>query len=116
MGRSIELNGVAFEVVGIMSDSFRFPATAEIWVPMAIDPAHENRGNHVISTVGRLRPGVTLAQAESEIKSMAAGLGKTFPQSNDGWSVRMASFYDWIVPEEIRPRSLFYWEQWDWCC
>ena len=102
VGRSIELNGVAFEVVGIMSDSFRFPATAEIWVPMAIDPAHENRGNHVISTVGRLRPGVTLAQAESEIKSMAAGLGKTFPQSNDGWSARMASFYDWIVPEEIR--------------
>jgi len=102
VGRSIELNGVAFEVVGIMSDSFRFPATAEIWVPMSIDRARENRGNHVITAVARLRPGVTFAQAESEMKSIAAGLGKTFPQSNEGWSVRMATFYDWIVPSEIR--------------
>jgi putative ABC transport system permease protein len=102
VGRSIELNGVAFEVVGILADSFRFPATAEIWVPMPIDPAHENRGNHVITTVARLRPGVTFAQADSEMKTIAANLGKTFPQSNEGWSVRMATFYDWIVPSEIR--------------
>lgn len=102
VGRSIELNGAASEVVGILPDSFRFPPTAEIWAPMPIDAAHENRGNHVVTTVGRLRPGVTLAQAESEMKTIAAGLGNTFPQSNEGWSVRMATFYDWIVPEEIR--------------
>jgi len=36
------------------------------------------------------------------LKTIAAGLGKTFPQSNEGWSVRAATFYDWIVPSEIR--------------
>jgi putative ABC transport system permease protein len=102
VGRSIELNGAAFEVVGILPDSFRLPPTAEVWLPMIVDPAHENRGNHVISTVARLRSGATFAQAESDLKTIAAGLGRTFPQSNEGWSVRVATFYDWIVPSEIR--------------
>jgi putative ABC transport system permease protein len=102
VGRSIELNGTAFEVVGILPDSFRLPSAAEIWIPMIIDPAHENRGNHVISTVARLRPGATFAQAVSDLKTIAAGLGRTFPESNEGWNVRVATFYDWIVPSEIR--------------
>jgi putative ABC transport system permease protein len=102
VGRSIELNGTAFEVVGILPDSFRLGPTAEIWLPMIIDPAHENRGNHVISTVARLQPGATFSQAASDLKTIAAGLGRTFPESNEGWSVRVATFYDWIVPSEIR--------------
>jgi putative ABC transport system permease protein len=102
VGRSIELNGVGFEVVGILPDAFRLPSTAEIWLPMTIDPAQENRGNHVISTVARLQPGATFAQAVSDLKTIAAGLARTFPESNEGWSVRVVTFYDWIVPSEIR--------------
>jgi putative ABC transport system permease protein len=102
VGRSIELNGTLRQVVGIAPPALQFPTNAEIWVPMRIDLARENRGNHVISVIGRLRDRVTLAQADSQLKAIAAAMEQTYPGSNVGWSVRMAPFYEWIVPERIR--------------
>ena len=102
VGRSVELNGVSTKIVGVMPPEFQFPQNAEIWVPMSINLKYENRGDHRISAIARLKPGVTLAQADAEMKSIAAGLEKVFPESNQGWSVRTAKFYDWLVPPETR--------------
>jgi putative ABC transport system permease protein len=102
IGRQIELNGISAQVVGVVPASFRFPPNAEIWAPMPIDLARESRGDHRITPVGRLKPGVTLAQADAELKSIAAGLENAFPDSNKGWTTRTAKFYDWLVPEQTR--------------
>jgi putative ABC transport system permease protein len=102
VGRSVDLNGVAMKIVGVVSPEFQFPQNAQVWVPMVMDLAHQDRGDHRISAIARLKPGVTLAQADTEMKSIAATLEKIYPASNQGWSVRTAKFYDWIVPEEIR--------------
>ena len=102
VGRPVELNGVPMKIVGVLPPEFRFPENAQIWIPMSIDLAHENRGNHMISAIARLKPGVTLAQADAEMKSIAGTLEKTYPGSNQGWSIRTAKFYDWIVPPETR--------------
>jgi len=102
VGRFIELNGAPRQVVGIAPAALQFPRNAEIWVPMRIDLAHEDRSNHMIEVIARLRSGVTPAQADSQLKTVAAAMEQTYPATNAGWTVRMEPFYEWIVPERIR--------------
>jgi putative ABC transport system permease protein len=85
VGRTIHLNGESFTVVGIMPASFRFPVDKPqnfLWTTVAVDNALKNRGSHSISVMGRLRSGVTVAQADQEMKSIAARLAKQYPDSN----------------------------------
>jgi putative ABC transport system permease protein len=86
VGRAIHLNGETFTVVGIMPASFRFPVDKpqnSFWTTLAVDSdTLKNRGSHSISVVGRLRSGVTVAQADQEMKSIAARLAKQYPDSN----------------------------------
>jgi predicted permease len=72
VGRSIEVNAVATEVVGVMPPGFDIAdAGVEAWVPVRLDPANrQNRGSHFLYLVGRLRPGVTLEQARSELGNL----------------------------------------------
>ncbi len=73
VGRAVRLNGESFTVVGVMPPGFGFPARAEIWTPLQIDPASTERANY-LEVVGRLRSGVSAAAASAE----ATVLGKRF--------------------------------------
>jgi predicted permease len=73
LGRDIRIGGNPCYVIGVMPPGFDFPpgelAPAELWLPLQIDSAAPGgRGSHFLSLVGRLRPGVTLAQAQSEMQ------------------------------------------------
>ena len=70
-------------------------------VPLAADLTQENRGNHMMSVVGRLRHGVTLEQAQQEMNAVAHRLGQTYAEDQD-WGVTLATFYDWMIPPEVR--------------
>ena len=68
VGKTIQVDGTAREVVGIMAPDFHFPdAATELWVPMGIDRAHLNTGSFNRNAIGRLRPGVTTRAAEAEM-------------------------------------------------
>jgi predicted permease len=90
LGRTIQLSGETFTVIGVMPSSFRFPITAPktgIWTTMAVDDTPtgdgiKNRGSHFLSATGRLKPGVTVAQADEDIKAIAAQLTKQYPNTN----------------------------------
>ena len=109
LNRTIQLNGESYTVIGVMPPGFQFPALREIWVPLVLDPAKEpwraDRTNRNLSVFARLKPGVTLEQANAEMAVLAQRLETQYPKSNTGWGVRLRSFYDWVVPEEVR-RSL----------
>ena len=109
LNRPIQLNGESYTIVGVMPPGFQFPALREIWVPLVLDPAKEpwraDRTNRNLSVFARLKPGVTLEQANAEMAVLAQRLETQYPKSNTGWGVRLRSFYDWVVPEEVR-RSL----------
>jgi predicted permease len=80
IGKTIQVDGKAHEVVGIMPADFHFPdATTELWLPMAIDRAHLNTGSFNRDAIARLRPGVTIRAAEMEMTPLLARLPDDMP-------------------------------------
>src|SRR5207237_10298063 len=73
VGKTLRLDDKTYTVVGVMPDDFDFPLnSSEIWVPLAFDQKDEkNRGNHSFQVVGLLRPGVSIAQADSAVHAAA---------------------------------------------
>ena len=114
IGQTVPLNGERYEIVGVVPDTFRdvgrsrvsSAASPQIFVPLTIDAARENRGNRVMRVVGRLRPGVSIEQARDDMRGIAAAISGEFPATNTGWSVRVDSVYDSMLDEGVRP-SLF---------
>jgi putative ABC transport system permease protein len=65
IGRTLKLNGVSHTIIGIVPASTRFPGNIRLWVPMAGDPAQT--GSYRYEGIGRLKPGVTAADAEKDL-------------------------------------------------
>jgi putative ABC transport system permease protein len=103
VNKTVALNDLQYTVIGVLPRGFRW-GTADLFTPLAPNPA-QSRSDHRLSVVGRLKPGVTLDQATAEMVGIAAQLERQYPDSNGGYTVRLRSFYDWLVPEESR-RSL----------
>ena len=92
LGRSIKLSGDSYTVIGVMPASFRFPVTASengIWTTLAVDDdptdphsLTKTRGAHLLDTIGRMKPGVTVAQVDQDLKNIAVNLAKQYPNSN----------------------------------
>ena len=98
VGRTIVLDEVPHTVIGIVPE-FHW-GEFEVFVPLRADP-QANRGDHRLGVYARLKPGVTLEQADAELTGIAARLAGQYP-SNEGWTVTLAGFFDWAVPEESR--------------
>ena len=82
IGRSIELEGVSREVVGVMPADFQFPSTkTQIWIPLHSDPRSVPTywAGDFMPVIGRLRPEATLQQAHAEIRLFQAHVGALFP-------------------------------------
>jgi putative ABC transport system permease protein len=83
IGRRITLNGVPHTVVGVMGPDFQYPAREfQIWTPLTINPrelTREEPGNNFIA-IARLKPGVTIADAQSDMNTIAARLAAKYPQ------------------------------------
>ena len=104
IGRAITLNSQPYTVVGILPPLFQWGTNNDVLVPLAPDPGR-SRGDHRLSAIGRLAPGVSIDQATSELKTIAARLAAQYPATNKDWTVRTLSFYDWLIPDSTR-RSL----------
>ena len=102
IGRSLALNGESYTVVGVLPNSVRLPAFGnwrdQVWVPMAF-PAEEaaQRGNHFLEVIGRLKPGVTLAQARAEMETITARLAQQYPEENTRISSVVNPLHEEIV-------------------
>jgi putative ABC transport system permease protein len=99
LGKTVELSGDAYTVVGVVSRDFdmREFGEQELWVPFQLDPNTTDQG-HYFQTVARLKPGVELAQAQARLETSAAAYRERFPiamRPNNGFSV--LGFQDTIV-------------------
>ncbi|HEV7518198.1 MAG TPA: ABC transporter permease, partial [Thermoanaerobaculia bacterium] len=79
LGRPLRLNGESYTVVGVMPAGFRFPARAELWTPLQIDPASHEKANY-LEVMGRLRAGLSLAQAQAAMKITDRQFAGSFPE------------------------------------
>ena len=74
VGQSLALNGESYTVVGIMPRTFRFPGEphADLLTPLALDPVAEHAGGRmsIVRVIGRLKPGVTIAQAQEDLENV----------------------------------------------
>jgi putative ABC transport system permease protein len=89
LGRTILVEGVPREVVGVMPASFRFPASsAQLWVPLRLDPGQTDDywGFGWMPVVARLRPGATLAQAQGELGPLVGRIAGLFPWPAPTWN------------------------------
>src|SRR6266567_3635466 len=92
IGETLNLEARTYTIIGVMPPGFDVPAAAAIWVPMQVNIASlplTQRAVPSCEVVARLRPGITLKQADAESKSIARQLEQEFPQVRRGWSVKL---------------------------
>jgi len=113
IGHTISIDGSAFTVIGIMPASFQFPyqqPRIQLWIPLVRSSLFsgllEGRGGHYLRIVGRLKPGVSMAQAQAAMETAQARLVKDYPKENDGWGIRLQGLEEVIVGDQRRPLVL----------
>ncbi|MDQ3667089.1 MAG: ABC transporter permease, partial [Acidobacteriota bacterium] len=88
LNQALTLNAKSYTVIGVMPQGYLYPSRVEMWVPvgqLSGDSNWQQRGNHPgLFAVARLKPGVTLAQAQADLDNIAANLEKQYPDSNAG--------------------------------
>jgi putative ABC transport system permease protein len=99
VGRSLNLNGQPYTVVGVAPNGFQFPATgANVWIAPAFTPREiAQRGSHYLFVIGRLKVGVSLNQARADMATIANRLEDEYPQTNKGVGVTVVPLRDHYV-------------------
>ena len=99
IGKTITLDSKSYQILGVMPAGVSFPQTAELWTPINFDgdPEMKWRKAHFLRPIGRLKPGVTLTQAQADTDMIAAHLEQQYPDSNNGWNLRLLSLREQLV-------------------
>lgn len=106
IGRSLTLNSRSSTVVGVMPAGFQFPPQVELWVPLAWDEKErQTRSIHDYQVIARLKPNVTLTQAQAEMNTISSRLAQQYPEADKGWGAVLVPLHEDLVGE-IRPALL----------
>jgi putative ABC transport system permease protein len=90
VGRTIELDQRTYTIIGVLPKTMQYPSTVDLFLPFAPTAAElANRSAHDYLVVGRLKHGVTVDQAQSELGVIAQRLAQQYPATNKGWAVRV---------------------------
>jgi predicted permease len=88
VGKAIALNGPLFTVVGVMPAGFQYPNDTDVWHRLQWDLTQHSRGAHFMESIVRLKPGVSIAMANAELRALTSRLGKENPSTNGEWRAR----------------------------
>ena len=93
--QSLDLDGTARSVVGVMPADFAFPEGVDLWLPLRHDhPEADGRGNNNFSMFGRLRPGVGLEAARAEATVLARRIEQAHPDTKAGWGLLLTPMHE----------------------
>ena len=101
VGRAVRVDGEPSTVIGVMPKEVRFPFRAEAWRPLQPTETLDRRDARTLATVGRLRPGVDLEQAQTELSAIAGRLSLQHPGTNENTRAVVQTFNDWAAGAEI---------------
>jgi len=106
LGQNLQLNGKLFTIIGILPPDFEFPLVpkqTQLLTTIAGEGQNlDQRGANVLRAVGRMKPGVTLDQAQVDITNIAEGLARQYPQYNRNTTAYLVSLNEQIVGPDIR--------------
>jgi predicted permease len=103
VGRTLRINGVSAEIVGVMPRGFRFPVEEDLWLPMRGNPDRGTPGGRQWVTVyGKLAPAVGLARARADLGAVEAALAREFPRTNAGARAVVEPFTEIAIGKEPR--------------
>jgi predicted permease len=112
VGRTLQTTIYTFTIIGVMPPGFRFPENTDVWTPMESwyamsegAEARRKRDSRWYPTIARLRPGITIEQAQADLNNVAATLEEQYPKENEGVRVRLTPLRDAEVGN-IRPYLL----------
>lgn len=99
--QSILLDGVATTVLGVLPKQLEKAWGAfDVWTPLVFDVSDCERGANSYFAIGRLKPGITVAEAQAEMEGIAARLATLYPESNQGWTAQVMPLIDYIIEPE----------------
>ncbi len=105
LGRTIKLDDAPCTVVGVMPKTFRHPYRAEFWLPLALNFAANARSNHYLYGVARLRPGITLGQADAAARRMCSAINQAAPDPNNAPRAWLIPLHESFIVD-LRPKLL----------
>jgi predicted permease len=109
VGQPLTLSGESYTVVGVMPPQFQFPpfwsTRAEMWTPLELSNRATSRGGNSLRVFARLKPGVSLTQAQAEIDAMNGQLAQVYPEANSGLNIRVDPLNEKVVGN-VRPALL----------
>jgi predicted permease len=110
VGQSLRFETLSFTVIGVVPERQAFPEWADVWMPFSfLDPElSHTRKYHPLEVIGRLKPGVTVEQAQAEIQSIAKNLSKAYPATNrtvGAYAISLAG----EITGDVRPSLLIVW-------
>jgi len=100
VGKQIKMNGELYTVVGVNQPGQIDRLESQFVVPLALKPDQINHDFHWLLVIGRLKPGVSISQAQADMNTVAARIAHDHPQSNKGWSVSVEGLHNDFFPEE----------------
>src|SRR5262245_56825462 len=107
INRVVQLDNQPYTIVGVLPEGGAFDrAAAQIWRPLAFEPSNMTRDFHWLTSFARLKPGVTLQQAQANMNAIGARIERDFPDSNKGWGVIIERYADTLVGPQMRTALL----------
>jgi putative ABC transport system permease protein len=94
VGRSLLLNDEPYTVLGVMPAGFHYPDDVDVWQRLRWDMTQHSRAAHFMEAVARMRPGVTVMQAQAAADALTGRFQTEFPQTNRGWGTRLVPQLD----------------------
>ncbi len=105
LGHALKLDDASYTIVGVMPKTFRHPYRADLWLPIALNFAPSAQPNHYLYGVARLRPGITLEQADAAGRRMCAAIIQALPDPANAPRAYMIPLRDSFVTN-LRPKLL----------
>ncbi|HSY89789.1 MAG TPA: ABC transporter permease [Candidatus Binatus sp.] len=102
IGKTIQMNSEPYTVVGVLAAGQSDRLDAQFVVPLAFKPDQINHDFHWLLVMGRMKPGVSLAQAQADMEVVTNRIAQDHPQSNKGWGISVEQLHNDFFPKEAK--------------
>ena len=101
IGQTVSIDAKPYAIIGVMPSGFDFPPQeeqAELWLPISLSEDFLNeRGASFLTVAGRLKEGISIEQAQSEMNAIAGRLAEQYPEPNEGKGIRVSSLHEEVI-------------------